>query len=70
MQNENNPSLTKRELEVLCKMADGYSQKEIAALLYVTRNTVNTHTQHIYEKLEVHSSAHAVAKAIRAQMID
>ena len=62
--------LTKREIEVLSKMADGHTQKEIAALLFVSRHTVNTHQQNIYGKLEVHTGAHAIAKAFRAQMID
>ena len=62
--------LTKRELEVLCKMSEGYTQKEIAELLFVSRNTVNSHTQHIYEKLDVHTGIHAVAKAFRSQLIE
>ncbi len=69
MQNENKPVLTRRELEVLSKMADGHTQKEIAELLYVSHNTINSHTQHIYEKLGVHTGIHAVAKAFRAQLI-
>ncbi len=69
MNNQENLGLTNRELEVLIKMAEGYSQKEIANILYVSRNTVNTHAQHIYEKLDVRSGVHAVAKAFRAHMI-
>ncbi len=68
--NQSTCYLTKRELEVLCKMADGYTQKEIAELLFVSRNTVNSHTQHIYEKLNVHTGIHAVAKAFRSQLIE
>ena len=68
--NQSTCYLTKRELEVLCKMADGYTQKEIAELLFVSRNTVNSHTQHIYEKLNVHTGIHAVAKAFRNQLIE
>ena len=71
MQSEKNEHyLTRRELEVLCKMADGHTQKEIAELLFVSRNTINSHTQHIYEKLGVHTGIHAVAKAFRAELID
>jgi DNA-binding CsgD family transcriptional regulator len=62
--------LTKREVEVLVMMAEGLSQKEIADRLYLSPNTVNTHTQHIYEKMEVHTGPHAVAKAIRARIIE
>lgn len=69
MQNENTPNLTRREIEVLSKMADGHTQKEIAELLFVSQYTINTHTQHIYEKLDVHSGVHAVAKALRTEII-
>ena len=61
--------LTRRELEVLVKMSEGYTQKEIADLLFVSPNTVNSHAQHIYEKMEVHTGMHAIAKAFRADLI-
>ena len=61
--------LTEREKEVLSEMGAGYSQKEIAARLFVSPSTVNTHIQHIYEKLHVHSGIEAVAKAIRERLI-
>ncbi len=52
--------LTRRELEVLCMMAEGYTQKEIAERLYVSPNTVNSHAQHIYEKTGARTCANAV----------
>lgn len=61
--------LSEREREVLAEMAEGYTQKEIAARLFVSPNTVNTHIQHIYAKLHVHCAPEAVAKAIRAGLI-
>ena len=61
--------LTRRELEVLVKMSQGYTQKEIAEQLFVSPYTVNSHAQHIYEKLDVHTGNHAVAKALRSQLI-
>ncbi len=67
--NKNTQYLTRGELEVLCKMADGYTQKEIAELLFVSHNTVNSHRQNIYEKLDVHTGKHAVAIAFRNQLI-
>ena len=66
---DNAHDLTRRELEVLVKMADGYTQKEIAEQLFVSPYTVNSHTQRIYEKMDVHTGIHAVAKALRAQII-
>ena len=62
-------ALTRRELEVLVKMAEGYTQGEIAEQLFVSPNTVNTHAQHIYEKMEAHNGMHAIAKAFRAQLL-
>ena len=70
MNTENNVhQLTKRELEVLVKMAEGYTQKEIAELLYVSPYTVNSHTQRIYEKMNVHTGTHAIAIAFRTRLL-
>jgi DNA-binding NarL/FixJ family response regulator len=46
--------LTARELAVLRLMAEGKSDREIAATLGVTISTIRNHTQHILEKLNVH----------------
>ena len=43
--------LTERESDVLRLMAEGLSDKGIAAALYVTTNTVGTHIRHIFTKL-------------------
>lgn len=61
--------LTRREKEILGKMADGHSQRAIADALFLSPYTVNTHVQHIYEKLHVHSSVQAVAKAFRERLL-
>ena len=61
--------LTRRELEVLNLMAEGLTQKEIANELYVSRYTVNSHVQHIYEKMDARTGPHAVNKAYRARII-
>ena len=62
--------LTSREQEVLEEMGRGYSQKEIADRLFVSPHTVNTHIQHIYDKLHVRSGLEAVAKAFREGLIE
>ena len=64
-----NFDLTRRELEVLVKMAEGFTQREIAEQLFVSPNTVNSHAQKIYEKMDVHTGVHAVAKAFRHSLI-
>ena len=60
---------TRREKEVLNEMAQGYSQKEIGARLFISEHTVNTHIMNIYNKLHVHSGTEAVSKALRERLI-
>jgi ATP/maltotriose-dependent transcriptional regulator MalT len=55
--------LSERELAVLRLLASRLSQREIAAELYVSFNTVKTHTRAIFRKLGVASRAEAVARA-------
>ena len=58
-------SLAPRELEVLERIAQGRRVKEVAAELGVSPTTVQTYLRRIYEKLQVHTQAEAVAKALR-----
>ena len=48
-------SLTKRETEVAALIVQGRSKAYIASLLYLSENTVRTHTKTLYAKLDVHS---------------
>jgi DNA-binding NarL/FixJ family response regulator len=54
--------LSPREREVLELLARGYLYKEIAGVLQISVQTVNTYIRRIYEKLHVRSRAQAVAK--------
>ena len=56
--------LTRKELEVLARLADGMSNREIAAALYVTPATVKTHLAHIYTKLGAAGRREALARAV------
>ncbi len=56
---------TKRELEVLALVADGYSTKEIARALWITEETVRTHVRRVLGKLDARTRAHAVSIAYR-----
>ena len=58
-----NLAISKRELEVLQLMANGLSNKEIADKLFVSLNTIKTHSSKVYEKLEVKRRTQAVEKA-------
>jgi LuxR family maltose regulon positive regulatory protein len=55
--------LSERELAVLRLLASRLSQREIAAELYVSFNTVKSHTRSIFRKLGVDSRAEAVDRA-------
>jgi DNA-binding NarL/FixJ family response regulator len=54
--------LTKREIEILTQLAKGSLYKEIANHLNISLDTVRTHLQHIYHKLQVHSRHEAVLR--------
>ena len=58
-------NLTEREIEVLTLLAQGMGNKEIAANLFITTNTVKRHLKSIYAKLDVNTRAAASAYAIR-----
>lgn len=55
--------LTERELEVLALLADGLSNKELAARLVVAPSTIKQHLKNIYAKLDVHNRTEAVTRA-------
>jgi DNA-binding NarL/FixJ family response regulator len=54
---------TEREIEILTRVAKGFSFNEIANLLDISVNTVKTHVNHIYSKLSVHSRSEAIYEA-------
>ena len=64
-----NLGLSKREVEVLGKMAEGLSNQEIADSLFVSLNTVKTHTSNLFEKLDVKRRTQAIEKARKLQLI-
>jgi len=57
--------LTLREREVLQLLADGHTTKKIAAMLGVSVKTIETHRQHIMEKLDLRSVAALTKYAVR-----
>ncbi len=62
--------LSKRELEVLNLMARGLSNQEIAAHLFVSLNTIKTHSSKVFEKLDVKRRTQAIEKAKRLNIIE
>jgi DNA-binding CsgD family transcriptional regulator len=63
-QEERPGGLTPREIDVLRLLAEGHSDREIAALLFISPRTVNNHVQHIYDKIAVSSRSAATKWAI------
>ncbi|WP_326408598.1 response regulator transcription factor [Sphingomonas sp.] len=55
--------ISPRELEVLRHLADGCSNKEIAAMLHVSPNTVKTHVARLLDKLDARRRTEAIARA-------
>jgi DNA-binding NarL/FixJ family response regulator len=62
-------TLSKREVEVLQKVAAGNRNSDIAALLFISEETVKGHVKHIMEKLGASDRTEAVAIGIRRGFI-
>ena len=62
-------ALSEREREIFQLVAEGHTNKEIADLLSVSPSTVETHRAHIFEKLDVHSTAELVLYAVRRGVV-
>jgi LuxR family maltose regulon positive regulatory protein len=62
-------SLSAREMEVLALIAQGKSNQEISAELFLALNTVKRHAYNIYTKLEVKKRTHAVSRARQLGLI-
>jgi DNA-binding NarL/FixJ family response regulator len=62
--------LTGREREILQLLADGMSNADVAAKLFISQETVKSHVRHILAKLEADTRTHAVAIALREAIID
>jgi len=61
--------LSTRELEVLQLMADGLSNQQIAERLFVSLNTIKTHTSNLFLKMEVERRTQAIEMAKRLGLI-
>ncbi|HEX7411175.1 MAG TPA: response regulator transcription factor [Bacteroidales bacterium] len=62
--------LSKREIEVLRMLAEGYPNMEIAEKLFISIRTVESHKSHIMQKLEIHTTVELVKFAIRNKLIE
>jgi DNA-binding NarL/FixJ family response regulator len=64
------PRLTERELGILKEVARGKLNREIAADLFISENTVRNHIRNILDKLQMHSRMEAAMYAVRQRLID
>jgi DNA-binding NarL/FixJ family response regulator len=70
LKGERSAALTQRELEVLQMIVDGKSNKEIAAVLDLSANTIAVHRANIMNSLGIHKTAELVVYAIRAGLVN
>lgn len=61
--------ITPRELQILELIAAGMSNREIAGKLFVSENTVKTHSSRLFEKLDAKRRTQAVQRAKEARLI-
>ena len=64
-----NPTLTPREIEVLKLVSQGKRNKEIAALLGISEETVPVHLKHVFAKLKVNERTAAINVALRRGIV-
>ncbi len=64
------PRLSRRELQVLTRVAKGEENKQIARGLGISEATVKTYLKSVFNRLDVRSRAEAVAVALRLEIIE
>jgi DNA-binding NarL/FixJ family response regulator len=67
---EEGSRLSAREREIVQLLAEGKTNKEVAAHLHISVKTVETHRSHIMQKLNLNSVSDLVRYAIRNKMVD
>jgi DNA-binding NarL/FixJ family response regulator len=63
-------ALSKREMEVLKLIAEGYTAEKIADKIFTSRRTVETHRQNILEKTKAKNTANLIVYAVRHHLLD
>jgi DNA-binding NarL/FixJ family response regulator len=61
---DDDPTLTKREREILYYIAEGFNNSQIAEKLFISARTVETHRTNIMQKLDIHDAANLVRFAL------
>ena len=63
------PLVTRREKEILLLIAEGFTNAEMAAKLFISIPTVNTHRKSLLEKFKVKNTATLIGKATKLGLI-
>ena len=66
---EPEPGLSAREIEILQLIVNGKSNRDIAAILNISANTVAVHRANIMQTLDIHKTAELVVYAIRKGLV-
>ncbi len=61
--------LSERELQIIQFIAEGYTNSQIAAIIYLSNHTINTHRKNIMKKLGVNNTAGIVMYAVKTEMV-
>jgi len=64
-----NPNLSTREKDVLYLISKEMSNSKIADLLYLSKNTIDSHRRNLFLKMHVHSSAGLIRRAYELQIL-
>lgn len=69
VETDNYKKLTKREIEVLCLIAEGLTSKKISEKLFLSISTINSHRMNMMKKLDIHDTASLVKYAIQKNLV-
>jgi DNA-binding NarL/FixJ family response regulator len=64
------PSLSKREIEIVCELAKGLTTKQIAEKLFISHYTIETHRKNILNKLQLTNTAEVIRYASQSGLLD
>ena len=67
--NEQTPLLTRREKEILCLIAEGYTNPQIAEKIFLSPFTVDSHRKNLHAKLNVKNTASLIRLAVERKLI-
>ena len=68
-QNSDNIKLTKREIEVVKLLIEGFENEEIADRINISTHTVKAHISGIMKKLDAKNRTEAACKALKLQLL-